>query len=102
MATTTKSVRQIVQEVEDYIANHGGSYSGWYAGVTADPRNRLFNGHNVAQNGDAYTVKDCGTDTAARSVEQHFLDRGCDGGTGGGDSSTRFFYAYKKSAHTRP
>ena len=102
MATTTKSVQQIIREVEDYIAKCGGPYSRWYAGVAADPRDRLFNDHNVAENGDAWIIEDCGTDTAARQVEKYFLDRDCDGGAGGGDSSTRFFYAYKKSAHTRP
>ena len=93
----------IIQEIDDYIRTIGGGYSYWYIGIASDPRDRLFNDHNVSKDNDDYIIRDSGSEVAARKVEKYFLNRGCDGGTGGGgDSSTRFAYAYKKNLHTRP
>ena len=54
-------------------------YSQWYVGVATDPRARLFQDHNVNEQSDAWIYDNCGTDTAARSVEDYFLGKGCDG-----------------------
>jgi len=96
------TVESTILEIEAYIRKHGGRYSEWYAGIASDARGRLFNDHNVSENGDAWIYSDCGSATAARSVEENFLQKGCDGGTGGGDSTTKYVYAYKKNAHTNP
>lgn len=96
------TAQQAIQEIDDYIRKHGGPYSAWYAGIATDPRSRPFNDHGVAEKGDAWIYVDCLTDSAARKVEEHFLAKGCDGDTGGGDSSTKYAYAYKKNAHTKP
>ncbi|MCH7905490.1 MAG: hypothetical protein IH944_13120 [Armatimonadetes bacterium] len=37
---------------------------------------------------------------AARGIEQHLIDLGFEGGAGGGDASTTYVYAYKKTLHT--
>jgi hypothetical protein len=102
MERTALTVTQIIQEFNNYIRNNGGSYSRWYVGIASDPRDRIFNDHNVNKDNDAWIFRDCGAETAARKVEKYFLDRGCAGGTGGGDSSTTYAYAYKKNTHTRP
>lgn len=94
------SQNQIAGEIAGYINNNGGGHRGWYVGIATDPRARLFNDHNVFEQDDAWIFRDCGTDTAARNIEQHFLNQGCDGGPGGGDSTTKFIYAYKKARHT--
>lgn len=99
--STLKTVAEIIADIESYIRNNGGVYKGWYAGVASDPRTRLFNDHSVNEKGDAWIFRDCGTDTAARKVEDYFLAKGCDGDTGGGDRSTKYVYAYKANAHTR-
>ncbi len=96
------TVTQIIQEIDNHIHKCGGGYSRWYVGIASDPRDRVLNDHNVDENNDAWIVRDCGSETAARKVEKHFLGLGCDGGAGGGDSSTTYAYAYKKNAHTRP
>ncbi|MFQ5714946.1 MAG: hypothetical protein ACE5GU_13020 [Candidatus Scalinduaceae bacterium] len=101
MQGTVKTVAQIIQEINDHIRKSGGGYSRWYVGIASDPRDRLFNDHNVNKDNDAWIIRDCGSETAARKVEKYFLDRGYDGGAGGGDSSTRYAYAYKKNTHTR-
>lgn len=96
------TAQQAIQDIEDHIRECGGTYSAWYAGIATDPRSRLFNGHAVAEKSDSWIYRDCETDSAARKVEDYFLAKGCDGDTGGGDSSTKYAYAYKKNAHTKP
>ncbi len=102
MEGTVKNVAQIIKEIDDHIRESGGGYSGWYVGIASDPRDRLFNDHNVNKDKDAWVYRDCGSEAAARKVEKYFLDRGYDGGTGGGDISTTYAYAYKKKDHTNP
>jgi hypothetical protein len=98
MATT----QEAIQKIENYIHQNGGQYSAWYAGIATYPRTRLFTDHGVAEKTDAWIYEDCLTDTSARKVEDYFLAKGCDGDTGGGDSSTKYVYAYKKNSHSRP
>ncbi len=92
----------IIQDINNYISQHGGGYSAWYVGIASDPKDRLFNEHNVDQHNGAWIYKDAGSETEARRIEKHFLSLGCDGGTGGGDYSTRYVYAYKKTYSTNP
>ena len=102
MEKTVKGVEQIIQEIDNYIRKYGGDYSRWYIGSASDPRDRLFNDHNVNKDRDSWIYRDCGSEAAARKVEQFFLRKGCDGGTGGGDISTTNAYAYKMNDHTNP
>ncbi|HDY67115.1 MAG TPA: hypothetical protein ENH85_04905 [Candidatus Scalindua sp.] len=102
MERTVKTVTQIIKEIDDHIRECGGSYSRWYIGITSDYRERLFNDHNVNKDRNSWIYRDCGSEAAARKVEQFFLRKGCDGGTGGGDISTTYAYAYEKKDHTNP
>ena len=88
------------EEIRSYIAQCGGNYPTWYVGIASDPSDRLFNGHRVNSNGDAWIYRDCVSSISARQTEQRLLAQGCKGGGGGGDSSTRFVYAYRINAHT--
>ena len=100
MAVTT-DVNQVIQDIEKYMGQFGGYYRDWYVGIASDPRKRLFTDHCVREQGDHWIYRDCGTDAAARAVEDYFLRKGCDGGPSGGDYTTKFAYAYHKAAHTR-
>ena len=73
----------------------------WYVGIASDVEDRLFSDHKVAKN-DPWAYSEADTAAVARSVEKHFLDHGCDGGPGGGDSDTRIVYVYLKSSRTTP
>jgi len=96
-------LNRIVAEIKAYIDENGGIYRQWYVGIATDPKDRLFNDHNVRQNGDAWIHRDAGSASVAREIENYFLEQlGTDGGPGGGDDSTRYVYAYKKVAHTKP
>ncbi|MDD4287500.1 MAG: hypothetical protein PHO20_00845 [Candidatus Peribacteraceae bacterium] len=92
----------IFQEIENHRHKCGGSPSSWYAGIAADPEDRLFNEHGVTKGQDAWIYRDAGTSSASRAIEKALLDLGYDGGGGGGDGDTRYIYAYKKSYRTNP
>jgi len=99
----SKTAKQIAQEILDYIKRCGGLYGSWYVGITSDPQKRLFSEHGVREKGDSWIFRDASSVEEARAIEQYFVNSlGTDGGSGGGDASSRFVYAYKKSAHTRP
>lgn len=95
------STQQIIREIYDYIRQRGSAYPNWYVGIASDPRQRLFVDHNVDEHNGAWISRNCQTHTAARQVEEYFLNLGCRGGTGGGDHTTRYAYAYKITSSTR-
>jgi hypothetical protein len=99
-ATVAKTKSEIITDITNYVRNNGGKYSGWYAGIAADARDRMFNGHAVQEKGDAWIYRECANATTAREVEDHLIKLGMDGGPGGGDSSTKFAYAYRKTSST--
>ena len=87
-------------DINAHILKHGGVYSKWYAGIAKDPEERLFTDHKVSKTKGTWIHRKCSTDTVSRRVEKHFLDKGCKGGPGGGDSSTKYVYAYKITSST--
>lgn len=91
---------QAFAEIKAHIAQCGGSYSSWYAGIAADARDRLFNGHCVSEKGDSWIYRTCDSDRDARTVENALLSLGMKGGPCGGDGSTKSVYAYKVGRHT--
>ena len=97
-----KSKKQIIDELDEHIVSRGGGYSSWYAGITESPKDRVFGDHKVDENKDKYAWRTAESDKIAREIEKHFLDLGCDGGPGGGDSDAKVVYVYKKSNRTDP
>ena len=93
--------QQIASAIESHISARGGQYSNWYVGIAADANDRLVNGHNATTADNDALYWDAGSDTVARSIEQHFIDKGCKGGDGGGDHRTKYVYVYKISRLTR-
>lgn len=95
------TVAQAIPEIDAHITKCGGGYAGWYCGIASDPRKRLFTDHRVDEKDGSWIYRDLGTDTSARRVEDHFINKGYKGGGGGGDRATRFAYAYKITWSTR-
>jgi hypothetical protein len=89
------TVAEAIQALDAHIREEGSGYAAWYCGIAADAEDRLFSDHNVPKKNAWWIRRNCGTDTAARRVEKHFLAKGCDGGRGGGDSNTTWVYAYR-------
>jgi hypothetical protein len=90
----------VISDIKSHVANNGSSYSQWYVGIATDPRQRLFNDHAVRERGNAWIYRRCAVSNVARAVEKYFLAQGMRGGSGGGDSSSDYVYAYKIASHT--
>ena len=90
----------IIQEIEDYVNKCGGSFSSWYIGIAEDPRDRLFNEHNVNERNGNWIFWPTSSSATARNIERYFLDLGMDGGSGGGDHLSKAVYCYKKTYST--
>lgn len=98
---TVKTINEVIAEIDNYIQQCGGNYHDWYCGITSDPRQRLFDEHNVSEQNGHWIYKDAGSENAARRIEQYFLNKGCQGGGGGGDYASRYVYAYRITSATR-
>ena len=99
MATTS----EIIWEIQQHIDRNGGIFFnyGWYVGVSSDPGSRLFYGHNVRKDHDAWIWRIAPSSFEAREIERHFLGCGCQGGQGGGDHGAVYVYAYRIETHTK-
>jgi len=93
------TTQQIISDITNYIGN---KYASWYVGITSDARQRLFIDHKVIEKGGYWIYREADTNNGARLVERYFLNLGCDGGTGGGDNTSRIVYVYLKTNDTDP
>jgi len=91
-----ESSESAYQQIVSHIENNGNQPSEWYAGVTANWENRLFNDHTVPKTGHGRIARQCFTSKDARAAEEALLQLGCDGAPGGGDETAVFVYAYRK------
>ena len=92
-----KTEEEILTEITDHIAKNAGVSVGfgWYAGITSDPKRRLFEEHGVSKKNGKWIWRKAGNVRDARNIEQSLLRWGCVGGSGGGDDSSLFVYAYE-------
>lgn len=96
-----KTVQQVYDGLVAYMTKFTNPTSAWYAGIAADPRDRLFNGHGVDETNGKWCYDTCSTSAEARAVEAALLKLGCRGGDGGGDETTRSCYVYRITPSTR-
>lgn len=96
-----KTAQQAYDKISTHIAKQGGAYSEWYCGITSDIKSRLFGDHNVPEKNHWFSHHECESNKAARAVEEKLIERGCEGGKGGGDKSSVFVYAYLKTSTTK-
>ncbi len=90
-----KSYDEIVTDISNHIKKRGGSYAEYYCGITNDAERRLFDEHNVDKEHGVWIYRTANSDDVARKVEQYFLAKGCEGGSGGGDEDSNVVYCYK-------
>ena len=95
------TANDVAAAIDRQIATYGGGHSAWYVGISSDPNDRLLSGHNATSEHNAALYWDATNEETARVIEDHFLDKGCQGGTGGGDASSRYVYVYKVTSLTR-
>ena len=87
----------LTSEIQKYIDDNGGvsGHYGWYVGITADPERRLFQDHKVNKQDGSWIYGQASSNSVAREIERHFLDHGCNGGSGGGTPDAQYVYAYR-------
>ena len=92
-----------VKYLTDYINKHEQpSLKNWYVGIASDVKTRLFNDHNVSEQGGIWAHYPADSAAIARDVEATLLAEGLDGGKGGGDDTTKSVYVYVKTSSTDP
>ena len=98
---------QNAQQIEDAIYEHlkkdfdGYNFSKFYIGITNDIERRLFGEHNVPRNGYWRIHREAINKEHAQAVEEHFLNKGMKGDTGGGTDDSVWVYCYKITNKTR-
>jgi hypothetical protein len=97
-----KSSEIIVMEMLEFIQSEGGRPKTWCVGVTNDPRQRLFDEHQVHYQNDAWIYRTAASESEAQSVQAYFLEFGLNEVGGDWRSGSRMIYAYRKSISTKP
>jgi hypothetical protein len=92
----------IKTSIKDHIGKRGGAYSDWYVGIAQNPRDRLFQDHNVDEKKGCWIYDNAGTKAIAERIEKYFVEElGTKGNPGGGTDETTSVYAYKIEGYTK-
>ncbi len=94
-----KARHAIIIIIEAFVKEHRGNYEDYYIGITNSKDTRLGQ-HRVDQQNDIWMCEEAQTDQEARNIENFFIEKGMDGGPGGGNEDSVFVYVYKKTALT--
>ena len=93
---------EIINAIDNHLRLSSKRYWGdYYVGITDNIEERLHGFHQVPK--ENYWYKWCKADSEqiARDVEKHYLGKGMDGDTGGGDNDTVFVYCYEIGPNTK-
>ena len=96
-----KSAQQVYDGLVAFMNMYTNPMSSWYAGIAADARDRLFNGHGVDETNGLWASDVCASSDDARAVEEALHNLVCQGAGGGGDEATRSCYVYFVTGSTR-
>lgn len=92
---------QIIADFNDHLQKSKKEYwQDFYVGITNDMERRLFLEHNVKRDGAWWIYRKATDKATAQAVEEHFLDKGMKGDTGGGNEDSTFVYCYEISSTT--
>jgi hypothetical protein len=92
------TAQEIHDDIVFYLSTHFGSdyKNAWYVGIAKDVEQRLFGEHKVNRNSPDWIWRQASTAQHARLAETMLINRGHDGGSGGGDHTTTYVYAFRK------
>ncbi len=97
------SAKKIVGRIRGHIKKRGGAASTWVAGISKEPRARLFTKHGVRKVGDFWILMHAETHEVARRVRLYLTSKlSLIRGSGVEDPKADYVYAYRKSANTKP
>ncbi|MBN1118660.1 MAG: hypothetical protein JXA77_15725 [Bacteroidales bacterium] len=87
---------EIKGDIIAYVSKNGNGKYGWYVGIVADPKDRLFNEHNVSEKYGLWIYSPADNSQVARDTEIDLIEElNAKGASGGGSDDTTFVYAYK-------
>lgn len=95
---------EIKQSIDEHLKKSSKPfYSDFYIGITEDVKDRLFGYHQVNEKTDWWIYCFADTEDIARSIEKLYLDKGMNGGDGGGkgNGKTKYVYCYEINEHTK-
>lgn len=96
------TAQDLVTEIHNHVAKATGTMrEHWYVGIASDPRQRLFSDHNVDEKNGWWIYREAFDSNHARAAEASLLQLGYDGGTSGGDYTTKHVYAFLQTPSTR-
>ena len=78
------STNELVKKFDKFVKDCKTGYGSFYVGISKDALDRL-KAHKVDLDNGIYLWDQAASSDAARAVEKHFTDLGCEGGGGGGD-----------------
>lgn len=96
-------IKLTAQKIADDIYSHlngDTNYKAYYIGITNDIDRRLFREHNVSKIYDWWIFRQAINKEHAQAVEEHFLEKGMKGDTGGGTNDSTWVYCYKITGKT--
>ena len=96
----SKSKSEILNDFQDFISRHGGSYKEWYVGSASDPKTQLFNAHKFKKD-DKGLYRQAVSEIQAAEVAEFCTNLGAKGDDGVTRDSD-YVYAYKRASHTKP
>ena len=94
----SKSANVIILELLEFIYREGGDPKTWYVGVIIDPKQRLFDEHQVHYQNDAWIYRTASSESEALQVQAYFLEFGLAEGEEGWRPGACTVYAHRKHA----
>lgn len=94
----------IIQTINQHLTKSDKEYyQDYYIGITNDIVERLFGYHQVDKDNDWWIHCKADTEEISREVEKFYLEKGMDGGTGGGtpNDPPLYVYCYEIGEHTK-
>jgi hypothetical protein len=91
------TAQEVYNEIVAYLAVHYGTdfIKSWYVGIASNVDDRLFSDRHVDRENGGWIWRQALNAEHARAAEAMLLERGHDGGPGGGDHSTTYVYAFR-------
>ena len=93
---------EIINDIDAYRRKHNRIHaSKLYVGITNDVDRRLFGFHRVPKENHWWIYRPADDVNTARQVEKYYLDKGMQGGDGGGNNESNIVYCYEVSEDTK-
>jgi hypothetical protein len=89
---------EIINSIETHLSKSTKKfYKDFYIGITDNVDQRLFGYHQVSRTNGWWIYCSADTEEIARQVEAYYLEKGMDGGKGGGkgEGNTKIVYCYE-------